>query len=85
MTEEPWNKPAIADPYSALEWDEDDTAFVKLEVPGKPEWVLEHDQTRFERTSPFHSARMWETLWETHFAFQIKRRRDPFRSPPGER
>ena len=38
MTEEPWNKhtpgdPIAADPYNALEWDEDSIALAAMDTP----------------------------------------------------
>ena len=63
-----------ADPYDALEWDEDGIATVVLKVPGRPEWVRGDDLVRFGRAAMFASAGGMCASWGSYFAFQIKRR-----------
>lgn len=63
-----------ADPYDALEWDEDGTATVVLEKPSQPEWVRDDDQVRFTTTQFFDRADRWLISWDGAIAFQIKRR-----------
>lgn len=63
-----------ADPYDALEWDEDGTATVVLKVPGRPEWVRDDDLVRFHKASIFRPSCEWDESWDGHLAFQIKRR-----------
>lgn len=69
-----WIKSGPADPYHALEWDEDGVATVVLKKPGRPWWVRDDDQVRFIRQSDFRPAVEWETSWDQFPAFQIKRR-----------
>ena len=69
-----WLKWAPIDPYDALEWDEDDTAIVKLEKPGQPWWVRDDDLVRFDRTAVFEPVTSHSALWWGELAFQIKRR-----------
>lgn len=71
-----------ADPYDALEWDEDDTAIVVLKAPGRPEWVRDDDQVRFSRSQTFAPAREWYGTWVFGIAFQIKRRPVPTPAEP---
>lgn len=63
-----------ADPYDALEWDEDGIATVVLKVPGRPEWVRGDDLVRFTTTQFFDRADRWLISWDGAIAFQIKRR-----------
>lgn len=65
-----------ADPYTALEWDEDDTDIVALGKPGQPWWVREDDLVRFNRCAMFHRADYGKGAWSVILAFQIKRRPD---------
>lgn len=71
-----------ADPYDALEWDEDDTAIVVLKKPGRPEWVRDDDMVRFGRGPDFTPASDWSLVWDEAIAFQIKRRPVPTPAEP---
>ena len=71
-----------ADPYTALEWNEDDTATAVLKKPGKPWWVRDDDLVRFHKDQPFERAVDWFQPWYFTIAFQIKRR--PVPTPPYE-
>ena len=62
-----------ADPYDALEWDEDGIATVVLKKPGRPEWVQIDDRLRFWASGTF-VADGEIGVWPDYFAFQIKRR-----------
>lgn len=63
-----------ADPYDALEWDEDGIATVVLKVPGQPVWVRDDDLVRFTTAHDFERASDFGRNWEWAIAFQIKRR-----------
>lgn len=63
-----------ADPYDALEWDEDGIATVVLKKPGRPEWVRDGDLVRFTTAHDFEPASDFGRTWEWALAFQIKRR-----------
>lgn len=63
-----------ADPYDALEWDEDGIATVVLKKPGRPEWVRDEDLVRFGRARDFNRVNTWAGYWGDPLAFQIKRR-----------
>ena len=65
---------SAADPYDALEWDEDDTATVVLKKPGRPEWVRDDDLVRFCKRQLFSRAADRSVQWNHELAFQIKRR-----------
>lgn len=71
-----------ADPYDALEWDEDGIATVVLKAPGRPEWVRGDDLVRFRRQSDFFPALDWKSAWEEYPAIQIKRRPVPTPAEP---
>lgn len=71
-----------ADPYAALEWDEDDTATVVQKKPGKPWWVRDDDLVRFSRDQDFLPALNWSWSWGNGVAFQIKRRPGPAPAVP---
>lgn len=70
-----------ADPYDALEWDEEGIATVVLKEPGQPWWVRDDDLVRFARESVFCTAAICAGAWSAFLAFQIKRR--PVLTPAG--
>ena len=63
-----------AEPYDALEWDEDGIAIVVLGKPGQPWWVRDDDLVRFRKRQSFERAADWSESWDKELAFQIKRR-----------